>query len=334
MTTPETNPSERIDLRKIWLNETLNFTPWLADNLDLLGDAVGMELKSIQTEAPGWAGFLDILAKRANDGLKVAIENQLEASDSDHFARLIGYAANHDAPILIWIAPQFWEYHLRQVTWLKKAMAGYGEIHAVAVRLVPDGDLRPVGSDETASGFRAEFSRVYLNGDGPEWAILRDGDLSETDQRYRDFFQELLGRLRRSRFTDETNVRVSNAQTFRSGFPGIDYHVGFWGGPSLDVYLYIAMNDRERNKQIFDSLYQQRKEIEKELPEVGWGRRDNERMSVICLQNPGSILDSDEKLVELRAWASHMLPKLKSTIQPRLEKIMSELQSDAPEPTP
>lgn len=334
----EPNP---VSLRQVWPNESLDFTPWLADNLRLLGKAIAMELSLIKPEAPGWSGYLDILAESISKG-KVAIENQLEASDSDHFARLIGYAANHDARILIWVAPQFWEYHLRQVAWLKKAMAGYGEIHAVAVRLVPGGDLRPVGSDEPEPGFRAEFSQVDLDEDGPEWAVLKEGALSETNQRYRDFFQELLGNLRRSGFTDTDYVRVGNYQTFPSGFADIDYHVGFWGGQnnaSLDVYLWIATWDtdwdrsRIRNKQIFDALYQHRKEIEKELPGIGWGRRDSQRMSAIYFSNPGSISDSEAKLAELRTWASDTLSKFKAVMQPYLEQVIIELQPDSRETT-
>lgn len=169
MTTPESAGANHVDVRQIWPLEAYDFTPWLARNLDLLGKTVDMELTLQQTEVSGWSGDLDILAKATAKG-KVAIENQLEASDSDHFARLIGYAADHDARILIWVAPQFWEYHLKQVAWLKKAMASYGEIHAVAVRLVSGGNLRPVGSDENAPGYRAEFSPVNM--DGSEWAVL------------------------------------------------------------------------------------------------------------------------------------------------------------------
>ncbi len=215
-------------------------------------------------------------------------------------------------------------------------MAGNAEIHAVAVRLLSGGDLRTVGSDETASVFHAEFSRVDLDKDGPEWAILRSGELSETDQRYRDFFQEMLGGLRRAGFTDKTYVRVGNDQAFPSGFTGIDYHVGFWGGQgnmSLDVYLWIAKWDRNLNKQIFDALYQYREEIEGELRGVSWWREDNERMSSIYFTDPGSIRDSEEKLAGLLAWALDILPKLKAAFQPRLEKVMSDLQSNAPETT-
>ena len=31
---------EITDLRKVWPHEALNFTPWVAENIELLGDAV------------------------------------------------------------------------------------------------------------------------------------------------------------------------------------------------------------------------------------------------------------------------------------------------------
>ena len=57
------------------------FTPWLADNLHLLGDELGMNLELVQMEKPVGPYSLDILAKEANEGVLVAIENQLEETD-------------------------------------------------------------------------------------------------------------------------------------------------------------------------------------------------------------------------------------------------------------
>ena len=112
------------------------------------------------------SGYTDILAEVAGGG-KVVIENQLELSDNDHFVRLVGYAADHDAKILIWAAPQFDEYHQRLLGWLDQALGDDRSIHAVQVKLVPSGDLRSADADPEAPGFRAEFSRLPPETIGP-----------------------------------------------------------------------------------------------------------------------------------------------------------------------
>ena len=60
---PELGKVERVDVKEIWPNEASDFTPWLAGHLDLLGDALGMELDLVQQEAGVGKFFLDILAR-------------------------------------------------------------------------------------------------------------------------------------------------------------------------------------------------------------------------------------------------------------------------------
>ena len=63
---------------------------WL-ENLQLLGQELGLNLELVEREkAIGWF-FLDILARGVDNGKLVAIENQLEYSDHSHLGQLLTY---------------------------------------------------------------------------------------------------------------------------------------------------------------------------------------------------------------------------------------------------
>ena len=96
---------EPVSLRQVWPDEARDFTPWLADNLHLLGAELNLALELVEVEATlPEAGRVDIIAQQVSTMAKVVIENQLEVSDDSHCLRLLGYAANADANILVWVA--------------------------------------------------------------------------------------------------------------------------------------------------------------------------------------------------------------------------------------
>ena len=93
-----------IDLREAWPHEALNFTPWLADNLHVLSDLLGMELELISTEHPVGSFNLDIYAKDLRSDEVVAIENQLEKTDDTHLGQVMTYFSAIEARTVIWMA--------------------------------------------------------------------------------------------------------------------------------------------------------------------------------------------------------------------------------------
>ena len=122
MTIPELGKLESVRPRAIWPHEERDFTPWLAQNLHLLNESLDLDLELIDTESHlTGAGRVDILAKDNDRDALVIIENQLDSSDDDHFARLIGYAASREARILIWVTGGFYEWHRRMLDWLNAA---------------------------------------------------------------------------------------------------------------------------------------------------------------------------------------------------------------------
>lgn len=132
--------------REAWGHEAHAFTPWLAANIDRLGEAVGMELEPTDTEVRVERFAADILARDPTDGSVVLIENQLEATDHTHLGQILTYLAGLDARAVIWIAPEFREPHLSAVRWLNQHTAEDFSFFAVRLRVVRIGEspLAPV----------------------------------------------------------------------------------------------------------------------------------------------------------------------------------------------
>lgn len=128
-----------IPLRSAWVNEARDFTPWLASNIDHLGDAIGISLELLAKEAAVGPYAADILARNSIDGTVVLIENQLEDSDHGHLGQVMTYLAGLEAKVIVWIAPSFREQHLSAIRWLNEHTAADFSFFAVRLRVVQIG---------------------------------------------------------------------------------------------------------------------------------------------------------------------------------------------------
>lgn len=108
------------DLRTVWSNEAQAFTPWLAEHLDVLGDALGITIELEERKSSVGAFSLDILARDQDSGEAVVIENQIEQSDHEHLGKLITYASGKDAKYIVWIVKDAREEHRAAIEWLNK----------------------------------------------------------------------------------------------------------------------------------------------------------------------------------------------------------------------
>ena len=92
MTQAEIGRIEEVAIREVWPDEASDFTPWLAKNLEVLGEELGMVLELKGTEVPVGNYYLDILANEADRDAPVAIENQIAVTDNPHLGQLLTYA--------------------------------------------------------------------------------------------------------------------------------------------------------------------------------------------------------------------------------------------------
>ena len=102
---------EKVDLHEAWPHEAADFTPWLAEHVSELGNALGLELELQSQEAPVGTFSLDLLARDSGTNHTVIIENQLEPTDHDHLGKLLTYAGGYDANVIVWVTRDFRDEH-------------------------------------------------------------------------------------------------------------------------------------------------------------------------------------------------------------------------------
>ncbi|UOY01651.1 hypothetical protein [Blastococcus sp. PRF04-17] len=128
--------------RDVWTSEAGDFTPWLAENLDVLADELGMSLTLIATEVPVGEFRLDIQAQTPDGGI-VIVENQLERTDHGHLGQLLAYASGLEASAVVWVAPRFRDDHRRTLDWLNERTDSGVDFFGVEVSVVQIGATGP-----------------------------------------------------------------------------------------------------------------------------------------------------------------------------------------------
>ncbi len=311
---------EFIDPRLVWSDEPGYFTPWLADNLDLLGEEIGLELEFVDKEVQIGGLWLDIAAQTTNlddseQPTKVVIENQLTGTDHDHLGKLLTYAGGRDAKIVVWVATGFKDEHIEALDWLNRWTDESIQFYGVTI------SVRRIGDSQCAPEFRAvAFPTTPPNSS----AIPKvSEELSARQQQYRAFFQELIDELRvEHRFTQARVPSRDNFYFFSSGYAGIQYGATLGWGSTVIADVYLSHRDQEVNKTRFDALKERAEEIETSLGQpLEWRRMDDQKFSRIVLSSEGSIDNPPETLATIREWLIENLLKLKTAFDPFLTEV-------------
>lgn len=120
VSTPPVSRVTPIPAREVWPREEHDLTPWLAANLDVLEDHLGIGLELVEREHRIGRYELDLLL-RAEDDRVVIVENQFGTSDHGHLGQLLAYAAGTEADVVVWLAEAFTEEHLAALSWLNES---------------------------------------------------------------------------------------------------------------------------------------------------------------------------------------------------------------------
>lgn len=315
---------EELDLREIWPDETRDFTPWLSENLDLLGEKLGLDLTPVATEHPIGSFFADIVAEDDAIGL-VIIENQLTQSDHGHLGQLWTYAASMDAKVLVWVAPSFRPEHREAVEWFNRLTPEDRSAYCVRISAIRIGASQPAPVFEVIEGPPASKRKANPKG-----------------ARYRAFWQVLIDDARQRgivQANDEVRPGTSASITLpsRSGVAGVNYYARFAASRGVTVHCVINPGEDARRKLIFDHLHADKTAIER-ASDGKWAWERNVKLPpVVRTYHDGSIDSSEAELAEIRDWmletyacVSKAIDDSLATLQPELDAEEADSVSGAP----
>jgi len=298
---------KEIDIRTVWKHEQSEFSRWLSEenNINKLGDLLGITLEDIRTEFPIGDFRCDIICKNANTGNNILIENQLEQTNHDHLGKIITYASGLDASVVIWIVKEAREEHKTAIEWLNKH------------------------TDEKLSFFLIEVHAYYIGESlpAPMFKIIEkpndftrfvEDSKSATELNRLEFWKKFNGLLEKKKFP--FNKRQATTDHW------YDVAIGV-----ADCHISIDLVNREHkirvgllisdNKDLYDNLYANKTNIESIVKkELHWEKKDDKKKSLIYLDIPNLDFNNQNNYLELMEEVIEDVLLLKKGFQQYLNK--------------
>jgi hypothetical protein len=308
---------KKIPLREIWSHEAMDFTPWLAENINALGDALGIELELTEREASVGDFSLDLLAKDLGSSRTVIIENQLTQTDHDHLGKLITYAAGFNASKVIWLSEVVRDEHRQALEWLNQRTDTETQFFAVVVEVLRIDASKPAFN----------FKPIVFPNEWQKSKKQRTTTSSSKGEKYRAYYQALIDELReKHKFTGARAGQPQNWYSFSSGIQGILYSAVFAQGGRARAEIYIDQGDQEKNKKLFDTLKIREQEITDNYgARLEWERLNEKRASRIAVYRDGMIESSDSELENIRKWHIENLLKIKKVFTPEIKQALRKI---------
>ena len=311
---------EQVPVRSVWPKEAGDFTPWLAENVELMSDALGMELELEGKEVSVGGYSADLVFRDLTSGALVVVENMYGSTDHDHLGKLITYAAGLDASHAVLLTETFRAEHRSALTWLNSISTEGCGFFGLSLEVWRIGNSIP-----------APRLRVDVQPD--DWSksvrVTKDLQDSERDTLYRQFWAGVQSSFREddADWAGQGRPPKTTWMNFKSR-QGVGFNVAFCkpgGMRRLRVEAYIDTGNKNTTTEVYSDLESRSDEIEGEFGEaLEWDPLENRRASRVSSYFPKQIAIEDEDLwPEAREWIVSTLGRLRAAIDPVLDDLYS-----------
>jgi hypothetical protein len=314
--------------RDVWTSESGDFTPWLAENLDVLADALGMTFTLVGTEVPVGEFRLDIHAVD-DEGRAVIIENQLERTDHSHLGQCLVYASGLEASTVIWVAPAFRDDFRRAFDWLNERTDLGVSFFGVEISVVQIGGHGPQAPVFDVVARPNDWQKTVKGGAG--MTQLAGSAISPLNAKRQEFFAEVFAEVVAQRPAIRQPARSrSNWVSFASGPFGY-WAISFTSDGQLRVEAYLDTQDKVVNKRLFDQFHDERNAWEDAVGQpLRWERLDEKRASRIAAYHDVDLDDAGARAT-VKNWAADAVIRMVGALNEQLRLNAKLLRAAATE---
>ncbi len=293
--------------REVWPHEANDFTPWLAENIALLGAELNIKFEDVVTELSAGKYFVDIVADVAGNSGKAIIENQLESTDHRHLGQIITYAAALDAKFILWVVADYNDEHKQAIDWLNRHIDDEIKFFLVQMEIYQIDDSKPA----------LKFNVIC---EPNEWARVAkssaDGNkVSDTKLMQYEYWEQLV---------EDARGRPLSLNFRKKAYPQSFYELAFgvsgaWIGLTINTQknilgCEICIAD---NQNLFEKFEANKELIENSIGhELDWRPLDHAKSSKIIIWREGSNIRESENWPQYNDWFIEMAEKFAQAFRP------------------
>ena len=304
---------ERVPLREVWKHEAQDFTTWLEENMEILGEAMDREIANAEREKKTESAFSVDLVAEGTDGSSIIIENQLGRSDHDHLGKLITYLTAMQASTAVWIVADPRPEHVAALNWLNEsANADFYLIKIEAIRIdnSPPAALLTIIVGPSEEGKSIGRSKQ---------------EVSERHHTRHKWWSQL---VRHPDATHHSHINPGRASWIGvgAGISGIAFiYVTTKKESRVELYIDRGKGTDQETLHIFDKLQTKKLQIEDRFGgPLGWERLEGKRACRIRAVVQGGYSDPEETWGETHDRMTDTMNRLVGAIRPHLKTLRIE----------
>jgi hypothetical protein len=306
---------ERVPLREVWAHEAYDFTQWLEQNIDVVNEALDLEIVSVDREQAAGKFSIDLVGED-QAGRKLIIENQLEKSDHDHLWKLITYITAMQANAAIWIVKEPRPEHVAAIGWLNQSLDA--DFYMVKVEAVRIGESPAAPLLTLISGPSQEAKDVGMA-------------RKEFAERYAIRNRWWTQLIERSKAKSKLHSHITPGDYswigVSSGFRGLNFNYTVTRDQrTAELYIDRGKGAEYENRALFDQLSNHKLEIETAFGgTLLWEAMDGKRACVVrCTLPGGGYKSSDEVWDRLQNAQIDAMIRLELALKPFILKLKGE----------